>query len=105
MNRSILPIFLFLLMATTLEACGDALVRLALRQASIAGRAVLFLFGATLLFGYGIFVNLPPVDFGRVVGLYIATLFIVWQVVNFAIFGALPPGRRRRTDRHWRRYC
>jgi small multidrug resistance family-3 protein len=44
-----------------------------------------------LLFGYGIFVNLPPGDFGRVVGLYIATLFIVWQVVNFAIFGTLPP--------------
>jgi len=37
------------------------------------------------------FVNLPPVEFGRVVGLYIATLFVVWQIVNFAFFGAVPP--------------
>jgi hypothetical protein len=34
--------------------------------------------------------NLPPVEFGRVVGLYIATLFVVWQVVNFFVFGVLP---------------
>jgi small multidrug resistance family-3 protein len=30
------------------------------------------------------------VDFGRVVGLYIATLFIVWQVINFVFFRAMP---------------
>jgi small multidrug resistance family-3 protein len=30
------------------------------------------------------------VEFGRIVGLYIATLFVVWQVTNFAIFRTLP---------------
>jgi hypothetical protein len=34
--------------------------------------------------------NLAPLEFGRVVGLYIATLFVVWQVVNFISFRATP---------------
>jgi small multidrug resistance family-3 protein len=46
--------------------------------------------GGLLLLGYGSFLNLAPVDFGRVVGLYIATLFVVWQVINFIFFRAIP---------------
>jgi small multidrug resistance family-3 protein len=53
-------------------------------------RAGLFAAGAALLFGYGLLLNLAPLEFGRVVGLYIATLFTVWQVVNFISFRALP---------------
>jgi small multidrug resistance family-3 protein len=34
--------------------------------------------------------NLTPLDFGRVVGLYIATLFVVWQVINYIAFRTLP---------------
>src|SRR5256885_1495400 len=33
-------------------------------------------------FGYGFFLNLAPIEFGQVVGLYIATLFVVWQVID-----------------------
>jgi hypothetical protein len=33
---------------------------------------------------------LPAVEFNRVVGLYIATLFVVWQIVNFAVFRTFP---------------
>jgi len=29
-------------------------------------------------------------EFGRVVGLYIATLFVVWQVINYLAFRTLP---------------
>jgi hypothetical protein len=90
MSRLIPPIFILLIVATVLEACGDAMVRLGLRQESLPLKAILFLAGAALLFGYGIFVNLPAVEFGRIVGLYIATLFVAWQVVNLAVFGALP---------------
>ena len=43
-----------------------------------------------LLFGYGLFLNLAPLEFRQVVGLYIATLFVVWQIVNFAFFRTLP---------------
>ena len=38
----------------------------------------------------GAFLNLAPVDFGRVVGLYMAALFVVWQLINFVALRALP---------------
>lgn len=34
--------------------------------------------------------NLAPLDFGRLVGLYIATLFVVWQAINFIAFRSFP---------------
>lgn len=83
------PIF-FLLIATSLEVCGDAVVRLAIYNHVGLLRIALFLAGAALLFGYGSFLNLAPLQFGQVVGLYIATLFVVWQIVNFLFFRTLP---------------
>jgi small multidrug resistance family-3 protein len=80
----------FLIVATTLEAFGDAIVRMGLNQHSGVPRASLFFAGAVLLFGYGLSLNLAPIEFGRVVGLYIATLFVVWQIVNFVAFRSLP---------------
>ena len=91
--RSVLqgvPPIVFLLIATTLEVSGDAVVRLGIYNHVGAARLVLFLAGAVLLFGYGSFLNLAPFEFGQVVGLYIATLFIVWQVINFLAFRAVP---------------
>lgn len=81
---------LFLLVATTLEVSGDAIIRKAIFEHVGPVRIGFFLAGAVLLFGYGSFLNLAPVDFGRVVGLYIATLFVVWQVINFVAFRTLP---------------
>jgi small multidrug resistance family-3 protein len=82
---------ILLVIATTLEVSGDAVIRMAIynHQAG-ASRFALFLAGAALLFGYGSFLNLAPVEFGRVVGLYIATLFVVWQLINFVAFRTLP---------------
>jgi hypothetical protein len=80
----------FLIVATTLEASGDALVRMGLSPQTPGLRVLLFLAGAGLLFGYGLMLNLAPLEFGRVVGLYLATLFVVWQIVNFIAFRALP---------------
>jgi len=80
----------FLLIATTLEVTGDAIVRKAIYQHEGLARAGVFLLGAVFLFGYGTFLNLAPLEFGRVVGLYIATLFVVWQVVNFIAFRSVP---------------
>ncbi len=82
--------FAFLLVATTLEVNGDALVRMAIYNHVGTVRLGLMLAGAALLLGYGYSLNLAPVAFGRVVGLYIAMLFVVWQVVNFVTFRALP---------------
>ena len=82
----------FLLIATLLEVSGDAVVRVAIYDQG--GRSLerlgLFIAGAGLLFGYGSFLNLAPVAFGQVVGLYIATLFVVWQIINYVAFRAVP---------------
>ena len=80
----------FLVLATILEASGDAIVRMGLYQRSLTLRILLFLGGTVLLFGYGLSLNLAPLAFGRVVGLYIAILFVVWQVINFVAFRSLP---------------
>jgi drug/metabolite transporter (DMT)-like permease len=91
--RSILqsmPSVLLLLIATLLEVSGDAVVRTAIYNHAGSARVGLFVVGATLLLGYGTFLNLAPLEFGQVVGLYIATLFVVWQVINFVAFRELP---------------
>lgn len=83
-------IFGFLIVATALEATGDAVVRMGLGHSAWSVRIALFAAGAALLFGYGLFLNLAPLEFGRVVGLYIATLFVMFQVVNAVAFKTLP---------------
>lgn len=87
-----LQIVAFLVAATVLEVSGDAIIRIALYNHAglTALRIALFALGAVLVFGYGTFLNLAPLEFRQVVGLYIATLFIVWQVINFAFFKTLP---------------
>ena len=85
-----ITLFGFLIVATSLEAVGDAVVRLGINQSAWMLRGLLFAVGAILLFGYGLSVNLAPVEFGRVVGLYIATLFVIWQLVNWVVFESPP---------------
>jgi hypothetical protein len=85
-----IPIPLLLLLATTLEVSGDATVRLAIYQHAGLTRIALLLGGAVLLLGYGSFLNTAPVDFGRIAGLYIATLFVVWQIISFLVFKTAP---------------
>jgi hypothetical protein len=80
----------FLLVATTLEVSGDAIVRLGIYDQAGRTRLTFILVGAILLLGYGTSLNLAPVEFRHVVGLYIATLFIIWQIVNFIFFRTLP---------------
>lgn len=82
--------FWFLLVATTLEVCGDAIVRKAMYEHAGAARIGLLLAGMVLLLGYGVSLNLAPVPFARVVGLYIATLFVVWQIINVFAFRTRP---------------
>jgi small multidrug resistance family-3 protein len=85
-----MKVFLFVLAATILEASGDAIVRVALHHPSTLARTGLFLLGAVLLALYGTSLNLAPVDFAAATGLYIATLFIVFQITNYIFFRAIP---------------
>jgi len=87
--QNIHPI-VFLLIATTLEVSGDAIIRKSIYDNTGLTRIAFGLIGALLLFGYGFFLNLAPVEFGKVVGLYIATLFVVWQVISFITFKSVP---------------
>lgn len=85
-----MKVFLFVLAATLLEATGDAIVRIALQNASLPGRVALFLAGGILLTLYGTSLNLAPVEFAAVTGLYVATLFVVFQITNFVFFRTAP---------------
>ena len=87
--QNIHPIF-FLIVATTLEVSGDELIRKNIYEYSGVARIAFGLIGMLLLFGYGFFLNLAPVEFGKVVGLYIATLFIVWQIITYFTFKTFP---------------
>jgi drug/metabolite transporter superfamily protein YnfA len=79
-----------LLLAACLEVGGDALIRLGLHNHLAAARIALFLGGAAVLFVYGLSVNAPPWDFGRLLGVYVTLVFVVAQVLNFIVFGAKP---------------
>ena len=85
-----IPPLTLLIIATILEVSGDAVVRIGIYSHAGLLRVGLLAAGGLLLLGYGSLLNLAPVEFGRVVGLYIATLFVVWQVINFMVFRSIP---------------
>ena len=82
--------FVFILICTILEATGDAVVRKSIYNHVGLARFGFLILGMILLLGYGVFLNLTPAEFGRVVGLYIATLFVVWQIINYIVFKTAP---------------
>ena len=85
------PLALLLLLgAAVLEAGGDAIVRRGLHAGHLGWRSGLILAGGAVLMAYGVAVNLPPWDFGRLLGVYVALFFLVAQVINLAVFGAAP---------------
>lgn len=79
-----------LLVATILEAGGDAVVRAGLHRQAIGSRTLLFLLGGLMLFCYGVVLNKAPFDFGRLIGAYVATFFVVAQIINLIAFGRIP---------------
>lgn len=74
--------FGFLILAALLEVGGDACVRWGLKSGRWIGLAL----GAAVLFGYGLSVNLPKWDFGRLMGVYIAVFFVASQTVAVLVF-------------------
>jgi len=85
-----MPVLAFLIVATALEVAGDAIIRKSLFEHAGPARVVLFLLGTVLVAGYATFLNLAPLEFGQVVGLYIATLFVMWQIITFIFFRTVP---------------
>jgi small multidrug resistance family-3 protein len=83
--------FAFIVLATIFEAVGDAVMRIALKTPlALPGRAGLFALASLLLTMYGLFLNLPPVEFATVTGVYLASLFVMFQIVNYILFRHVP---------------
>ena len=85
-----IPPFIFVLVATILEVSGDAIIRKTVYEHTGTARIGWFVVGTILLSGYGLSINLAPIEFGKVAGLYIAVLFIVWQIINYISFRTVP---------------
>ena len=79
-----------LLLAALLEAGGDALVRAGLHGVTMPARLGFMGLGGAVLFAYGMTVNLPPWDFGRLLGVYVTLFFILAQLINWLAFGSRP---------------
>ncbi len=83
-------VFLILLGAAVLEAGGDALVRKGLQSRGLVHQVEFILLGGLTLLGYGIVVNLPAWDFGKLLGIYVSLFFLVAQLINYFGFGQIP---------------
>jgi drug/metabolite transporter superfamily protein YnfA len=72
---------LVLLVAASLEVFGDSFFQSGLYKSSGNHRVGWFALGVVVLGFYGLFVNLPQWDFGKLLGVYVALFFVVAQVV------------------------
>ena len=79
--------FLTLVVAAFLEVGGLAAIR-----RGLAGSAVTWLaLGGAALLAYGFTVNLNrTIDFGRLMGVYIAVFFLVSQAISVGLFAERP---------------
>lgn len=85
-----LIVFVCLVVATVSESFGDATIRTGLYGKTGMARLGTILGGGFLLLIYGLMLNLAPLPFARIVGFYIATLFVIWQGVTFVTYRTLP---------------
>jgi hypothetical protein len=79
---------LFLLaIAAFLEAYGDSCFQSALYRTSGISRALAFVGGALSLAAYGLVVNAPRWEFGKLLGIYVVLFFLLAQIVARVKFG------------------
>jgi small multidrug resistance family-3 protein len=88
--RAFLLIGVLILIATALEAGGDAVNRTALQSSSQLQKVLLFFAGAIMLYAYATFLTSAPVDFGKLLGIYFVVFFLMAQVINFFAFISRP---------------
>jgi small multidrug resistance family-3 protein len=77
---------ILLICAAMLEVGGDAFIYRGMRNGGIG----LFIAGGTTLVLYGLTVNLPRWDFGRLMGVYIVLFFIVSQIISLLLYHEKP---------------
>ena len=81
---------LVLAAAAFLEAYGDSWFQFGLYRTSGTARLLAFLGGASSLAAYGLLVNVPRWDFGKLLGVYVVLFFLVAQVIARLRFGQTP---------------
>jgi small multidrug resistance family-3 protein len=79
-----------LLTAAFLEAYGDSCFQSGLYRSSEVNRTFAFVIGAVSLAGYGLVVNVPRWDFGRLLGVYVVLFFLCAQMIARVKFGQAP---------------
>ena len=73
--------FLLLSGAALLEVFGDSCFQSALHRSSGSVRVFWFVLGSLTLALYGLLVNVPKWDFGRLLGVYVVFFFLAAQLV------------------------
>ncbi len=84
-----LPALLVLILAAFLETGGDALMRKSLGASGLP-RGLWLAAGTAVLAIYGLTVNLPGWDFGKLLGVYVVLFFLAAQAINWFGFRQLP---------------
>jgi len=86
-EAAMLFLVVVLIAAAVLEVGGDAAIRYGLVRSAWQWIAL----GASALVAYGLVVNTSrSIDFGRLLGVYIAVFFVVSQVFSVTWFGERP---------------
>jgi small multidrug resistance family-3 protein len=88
--QSTLGAFVFLAIAAIFESFGDSCFQSAMYHSAGPARVAAAVSGTVVLVAYGVMVNLPRWDFGRLIGIYVAVFFISAQVINRVRFGHPP---------------
>jgi small multidrug resistance family-3 protein len=65
-------------------------IRAGLHKTLFWQKASLFALAAAVLFAYGLTVNSPPWDFGKLLGLYVVFFFLTAQATSWLIFKQIP---------------
>jgi hypothetical protein len=79
-----------LVMAAFLETYGDSCFQTGLHRSSGISRAFAFGLGTVALAMYGLIVNLPRWDFGKLLGIYVVLFFLSAQLIAWLKFGQTP---------------
>lgn len=78
---------LLFVVAAALEVGGDAIIRAGMRQQ----RAWLLIAGFLILGSYGVVVNRIPLDFSRMLGVYVGVFTVVSVAAGRIVFGDRVP--------------
>jgi len=82
--------FVILFIAAFLEAYGDSCFQSGLYRSTGVSRWLFFASGTAVLAFYGLTVNVPRWDFGKLLGVYVVLFFVMAQIIARVRFHQSP---------------